>query len=322
MLARNGSSGVGWTLPSTSIARDVIVCSPAAGRPQSKLQNRQANSVSPCEPLRLRAWSVSQVRLEPGAVVDPHLDGRDRRAPCGAEDGVALAVSRDLCRRRLQTIVVDRRERPDGLAIPGLLADRHVVPRHEPPAVAAVADLDARQPLDVGDAVPPWRDEAERGSVLGRQGRAVHLVAEEVVGVQRVRERHAAGEALGDREIEAPAAVRSRPRPSSPGSRIPELSRIVTWPESAPQNTTSAAVSRIPARSSTGASGVPAQRALPTPPMKNGRPGIARALHGELDLASPAGLEIRPASATAASRRGPRSRGHRPRDRHRAARSG
>ena len=42
LLARKGSSGAGWMLPSTSNARDVILCSPGAGFPQSKVQNDQA----------------------------------------------------------------------------------------------------------------------------------------------------------------------------------------------------------------------------------------------------------------------------------------
>ena len=33
LLARKGSSGAGWMLPSTSNARDVTLCSPGAGRP-------------------------------------------------------------------------------------------------------------------------------------------------------------------------------------------------------------------------------------------------------------------------------------------------
>ena len=43
-------------------------------------------------------------------------------------------------------------------------------------------------------------------------------------------------------------------------------------PPVGPQKTTSIPGSRRPARSSSGASGVPAQRALPTPPIRKGRP--------------------------------------------------
>ena len=42
LLARKGSSGAGWMLPSMSNARDVILCSPGAGVPQSNVQNLQA----------------------------------------------------------------------------------------------------------------------------------------------------------------------------------------------------------------------------------------------------------------------------------------
>ncbi len=41
--ARSGSSGAGWTSPFTSVARDVTVCSPGAGVPQSTVQKVQAN---------------------------------------------------------------------------------------------------------------------------------------------------------------------------------------------------------------------------------------------------------------------------------------
>ena len=43
LLARKGSSGAGCTLPSTSIARERIVCSPGAGFSQRSVQNFQAN---------------------------------------------------------------------------------------------------------------------------------------------------------------------------------------------------------------------------------------------------------------------------------------
>jgi hypothetical protein len=42
LLARKGSSGAGWMLPSMSNARDLIVCSPGVGVPQSNVQNLQA----------------------------------------------------------------------------------------------------------------------------------------------------------------------------------------------------------------------------------------------------------------------------------------
>ena len=73
--------------------------------------------------------------------------------------------------------------------------------------------------------------------------------------------------------------VRSRPPVASgtvvpvvPERVMPELSRIVTRPASAPQKTTSRPSLSGAACFSTGASGVPAQRALPMPPVKNGKP--------------------------------------------------
>ena len=40
------SSGAGWTAPAVSTAREVMRCSPADGRGQSRCQNFQANSCS------------------------------------------------------------------------------------------------------------------------------------------------------------------------------------------------------------------------------------------------------------------------------------
>jgi hypothetical protein len=42
LAAMTGSSGFGWTFPSTSIARDVTECGPGVGVPQSSVQNLQA----------------------------------------------------------------------------------------------------------------------------------------------------------------------------------------------------------------------------------------------------------------------------------------
>ncbi len=89
--------------------------------------------------------------------------------------------------------------------------------------------------------------------------------------MQRLLERHAAGEALGDGQIQPPLAS-GMTSPVVPPPRIPELSRMVTSPASSPQNTTSRPSSEMPARLNKGASGAPAQRALPMPPMKKGNP--------------------------------------------------
>ena len=55
-------------------------------------------------------------------------------------------------------------------------------------------------------------------------------------------------------------------------------------PASVPQKTTSMPLSFTPASSRTAASGVPAQAALPMPPVKNGEAVVAGAFHGEGDL--------------------------------------
>ena len=81
--ARSGSSGAGWTSPSAAVAREVTVCSPGSGVPQSKVQKTQANS-SPC--------AVGQGRRLPRPVVDPDLDPGDGRAPGRAHDLVAVAL--------------------------------------------------------------------------------------------------------------------------------------------------------------------------------------------------------------------------------------
>jgi hypothetical protein len=48
----SGSSGAGWAFPSSAIARQVMVCSPGDGVPQSRVQNVQANA-SPAPSVRL-----------------------------------------------------------------------------------------------------------------------------------------------------------------------------------------------------------------------------------------------------------------------------
>ena len=209
----------------------------------------------------------------------------------------------------------DVRERPDHLAVAFLLADRDVVARHEVAAVLLVPYLDARQPLDVGHAVPPGSDQAHREAVLLRQRDAVHLVAEEVRRIEGVVQRHAAREMLGDLQIDAvdresPSgrtcrAVRADRRrccrgcPS--GSSTPKLSRMICASfRSAPQKTTSMPSSRTPACFRSGASGVPAQRALPTPPMKNGRPVLPE--HSSVKSTSRRGRALRSASVSVCGR--------------------
>ena len=92
--------------------------------------------------------------------------------------------------------------------------------------------------------------------------------------------------------------VRSSPPPVSgstvpvrPPLTIPVLSRMVPVPRSAPQKITSVPCCRTPASYNSGASGAPAQRAVPMAPMKTG-PRVAGALQGEIHLATGAGFKI------------------------------
>ena len=55
---------------------------------------------------------------------------------------------------------------------------------------------DPRQPLDVGHAVPAGHHQAQREAVLGQQRRAVHLVGQQGVALQHLRQRQRALEGL------------------------------------------------------------------------------------------------------------------------------
>jgi hypothetical protein len=50
LLARYGSSGGGWTLPSKSKARVVTLCSPTFGLPPANVQKLQVNPSRLCDP--------------------------------------------------------------------------------------------------------------------------------------------------------------------------------------------------------------------------------------------------------------------------------
>src|SRR6185503_5563152 len=132
------------------------------------------------------------------------LHSFDWRTPGCAKNDVAAAPTYDLRRSRLEPEVPHGAEGPQWIAAAAmLLADGHVIPRHEVSRMALVAHLDARQPLDVGDAIPARGDQADREPVLVGQRLTIHLVAQQVAGVERVVERHAAGELLVDRQAAA-----------------------------------------------------------------------------------------------------------------------
>ncbi len=157
LLARMGSSGAGCTLPSASNALDVTMCWPVAGIPQPNVQNLHA------KPRLFWLWRdrPEEPRRHPRSVVDADFHRRDRRTPGGAKDDVAVVSTYDFCWGRLEAIVPHGAECPERLAVALLLADGHVVSRHEVPRMALVAYLDARQPLDVGHAIPTRSDQAD-----------------------------------------------------------------------------------------------------------------------------------------------------------------
>ena len=143
----------------------------------------------------------------PRSAVDSDLHRCDRCAPRDSNDRVAASAFRDFRRRRLEPGVAHRRERPQRLAVALLLSNLDVVTRHEASREAMVGHLDARQPLDVGDSVPPGGNQPYRETMIGRQRLAVHLVAEQVVAAERVAKRHAAGELLGDRQVQSAVGI-------------------------------------------------------------------------------------------------------------------
>src|SRR5215213_8555577 len=95
----------------------------------------------------------------PRLLVDPHLDAREWRSPGRPHDLVVVALPRHLRRGGLEPVMRDGGEGPDGLAVTLFFTDGDVVAGHEVALVAAVTDLDAAQPLHVGDPVPAGRDQ-------------------------------------------------------------------------------------------------------------------------------------------------------------------
>ena len=74
-------------------------------------------------------------------------------------------------------------------------ANRDVVAPHEAVLETRGTHLDPPQPFDVGDPVPAGRYQPQRKAVLRRQRRAVHLVAQQIVGAHGIADPHAACEA-------------------------------------------------------------------------------------------------------------------------------
>src|ERR671936_735617 len=76
-----GSVGAGWTLPAVSIAREVIVCSPAAGLGQSRYQNAQANSPPAPSSSVAASHGPSSTRPSTAAIGAPQAAPTIRYAP-------------------------------------------------------------------------------------------------------------------------------------------------------------------------------------------------------------------------------------------------
>src|SRR5436190_21177211 len=92
-------------------------------RPESP---RQAARVPPV------CHGPERPRRHPRPAVDPHLHSFDWRTPGCAKNDVAAAPTYDLRRSRLEPEVPHRAECPKWIAaVAMLLADGHVIPRHE-----------------------------------------------------------------------------------------------------------------------------------------------------------------------------------------------
>src|SRR5215213_9314294 len=111
------------------------------------------------------ALIVKEGRRLPGSFVDPDLDPLEGSSPGRTHDLVRVTLFGHLRRGGLEPAVPDRGEGPDTLPIAFFFPDGHVVARHEIALVAAVAHLDAVQPLHVGDAVPTPSDQSQREAV-------------------------------------------------------------------------------------------------------------------------------------------------------------
>src|SRR4029453_7144291 len=131
----------------------------------------------PSEALVPSEFGTIQVGYPPGSGVDLDLHSLDRSTPGGSHDGVTVLTARDFDGGRLETVVPDRVERPDCLALALLFADADVAAGHVITREALVHYLNAGQPLHIGDSVPAGRDQPYREAVLGRQRLAVHSVA-------------------------------------------------------------------------------------------------------------------------------------------------
>ena len=84
------------------------------------------------------------------------------------------------------------------------LTNSDVVPRHHVDRHTTVHYVNASQPFDICHSVPAWSDEPHREPMLRRKRLAVHFIAKQVVGYQRLVDGHAASELLRDRQVKVP----------------------------------------------------------------------------------------------------------------------
>jgi len=102
----------------------------------------------------------------------------------------------DLGRNGLEQGSADGGFHPHRFSVALLFPEGHVVTRHEAAHEPRLPHLDACQPLDAGDAIPAWNNQAQGKSMGLGQWRAIHFITEQVVGVHGVLERHAARKML------------------------------------------------------------------------------------------------------------------------------
>src|SRR5262249_24476621 len=137
----------------------------------------------------------------PAAAVNLDLGPRDLSAPGRAGDAVLRTLAYHPAGCGIDAPPTDRGFGPKTLAVALLLADGDVVSAHESVLQARRAGLDALEPLYMGDAIPARRDQPKREAVRPRERRIIHLPAKQVLGIDRVVERHAAGKVGKECEV-------------------------------------------------------------------------------------------------------------------------
>src|SRR5205823_4048375 len=149
----------------------------------------------PETPGKLGRPHILQHRLFPGLAVYLDLDRGDRgRSPGHSANSVTSVPLCDSRRRGLEQNLADRRLDAGSLPVLLLLTNCHIVAAHESAHIARIAYLDPAQPFHVGNTIPTRCDQTYRKTISRRQGRAVHLIADEVGLIHGVLDRHATPE--------------------------------------------------------------------------------------------------------------------------------